>query len=126
MGSQRHALSVVALTIGCALSASGFTEVQIKRNPGGVAVSGEVYAEYWHPDLDHWLYVCLVSSVLRGLVDRPRDDGLVLMARTRVNHNKRVVDGANHYLSPSKDSVSLAQDLLTVIMPPPCQNNAVA
>src|SRR5579864_5032812 len=51
--------------IGHVLFAEGFTEMEVRCEPSGMAGSGTVYAEYWHPDLTCWIYALLEATCLR-------------------------------------------------------------
>jgi hypothetical protein len=100
--------------IGQVLAASGFTEMEVRRNHAGIAVSGTVYAEYWHPALPCWLYTWLEASSLRP-AGESRPDGLVLVARKRVIRGVRVVEGINHFFLPNGTAGALAKELLPIL-----------
>jgi len=62
------------------LAANGLTQCDVHKNESGMAGSGEVYGEYWKPeDPGRRVHVCVESSC----VDRAREDGVILYARTQ-------------------------------------------
>lgn len=119
--------------VGKHLAQEGLTETEIRRNPAGVAVSGEVTAVYWlsgSPCRRVWVEIgatCL--AVLSG-----RKDGASILARVQEyrepteqdrhrlgrRHTKshpgliRCAPGPNQWLSPELNSRELAAALLKI------------
>jgi len=100
------------------LARVGMTGCDLRVNPGGIAVSGDVYAAFWMPESpEKAIYCSIGASACRFLGGR--QDGLCMMARThlRVSHNGGRTwqvrhMGANNWVSPELDSLSLAAYLL--------------
>ena len=79
------------------LAKFGWTECDIRVNPAGPAVSGDVHADYWNPaDPLNTIY-CTIGSSPVSLARRK--DGVIIMARKE----KRVVHDAGRH-SSSKPS----------------------
>lgn len=100
--------------VGAALAKYGFTLMSSNKNEAGIAVSGEVTAEYWHPAHQRWLYCWLEASVLSD----ERSDRVCLVARWREPHGATCRDGANHIIHAlSHDSAWIAQRMLVQVFP---------
>jgi hypothetical protein len=128
-GKERFLRDAAALLreIGKLLAAHGLTEKEIRTNPAGPAVSGEVSACFWKPDEPARRVYCIVgaSGVFGG-----RKDGVTIMARTQamtktpgryaggrrtpkeVWHSGAM--GPNQWLSPALDSAEIAAELLRI------------
>ena len=98
---------------GRALALLGFTEQQIHTNPGGMAVSGEVYAEFRHPAHASWVF-CLIESVPYRFLTPIRGDGVLTTARWREQTGQSITDGDNQHLSAYLESSTLAQRLAQI------------
>jgi len=92
----------------------GFTEWTCNRNEGGIAVSGEVYAQYKHPTIDRWIFVWLESTGLRFTTPL-RMDGVVVTARWRKAVGHYIDEGPNTHYSANLPSDYLARRLLPLV-----------
>ena len=105
------------------LAGMGLTGFALSYNPAGMAVSGDISAEYWS-DVNplQRVYITIGASfVLCG-----RKDGLAVMARThhyeKVERNRKPTQfwpgsprmGANQWLSAAMDSRQLADALMGI------------
>jgi hypothetical protein len=100
---------------GGILARSGWSECDIRVNPAGPAVSGDVHAEFWRPeDLYNTLYCTIgASAVLFG----GRKDGLVIMARREKRADqpgRTFFMGINQWIDPGMNSSELATELLKI------------
>lgn len=137
--------SALLREVGKHLAQHGLTEMEIRRNLAGVAVSGEVTAEYWQsgsPCRRVWVEIgatCL--ALLSG-----RKDGASILARVQEyrepteqdrrrlgrRHTKshpgliRCTPGPNQWLSPEFDSRKLADTLLKIYGPGQSPQNVAA
>lgn len=103
------------------LAKSGLTEADIRINPGGPAVSGDAYADFWSVDTpEETLYVSIGASAVIG----DRTDGLSIYYRThkRANESRgkkpdwRIVQmGTNNWISANATSTEIAHALLKLI-----------
>jgi hypothetical protein len=116
---------------GRRLAAGGLTQMEVRVNAGGIAVSGEVYAEFWDPanPLRHvWVEVSATS--IRSLSGRR--DGASIMARVQLyrpsarqqhprGHGSPLLErdrmGPNLWLSPELTSAQLAERLRLIYDP---------
>lgn len=97
----------------------GFREHEVRTNRAGIAVSGEVYAEVFHPEHQRWVFFWIESTF--GTLSL-RQDTVVITARWR-EHNSRfhhrgrpcVDDGPNQLISASLDTYSVAVRLLPLL-----------
>ena len=100
--------------VGQALYAYGFRDIDLRTNRAGMAVSGEIHAEFRIPDGQRWLYVCLESTACRFLVPGRRD-GVAIIARWREANGSRYVEGPNEWLDASLSSFELAHTLVRLV-----------
>lgn len=114
--------------VGKRLSRHSLTEMEIRRNPAGVAVSGEVTAEYWRPDNPcRRVWVEIGTTCLASLSGRR--DGISILARTQEYRGPakpgqrqkkgrsplvRCTPGPNQWLSPEFNSHEIADALLRI------------
>ena len=118
----RDARAVLKQT-GEFLTRLGWTGPKIRVNLAGVAVSGDVYAEFWKPADPLNIIYCIigVSAIPFG----GRKDGMIIKARQHqreAEHNigrkagklsyptKKM--GPNHFINPGMNSQLLAVELL--------------
>jgi hypothetical protein len=107
------------------LTQSGWTGCEIRINPAGVAVSGDVYAEFWRPaDPLNIIYCTIGASVIPF---GGRKDGVIIMARQhqreahhdsgrkagKVSFRTKTM-GPNHFIAPGMNSQLLAAELLKI------------
>jgi hypothetical protein len=131
-GKERFLRDAAALLrdVGKQLSTHGLTEKEIRTNPAGPAVSGEVSACFWKPDEPARRVYCIIGAcgVFGG-----RKDGVNIMARTqamtkapgRYAAGRRAAKamwqygamGPNQWLSPALDSAEIATELLKIFDP---------
>jgi hypothetical protein len=104
--------------VGQHLARVGMAGCDLRVNPGGIAVSGDVYADFWMPESPEKTIYCTISASACTFLGG-RQDGLCIMARThtRISHNNGRTwhvrhMGANNWVSPEVDSLSLAAYLL--------------
>lgn len=97
----------------------GFREHEVRINRAGMAVSGEVYAEIFHPDHERWMFFWIESS--SGTLSS-RQDTVVITARWREavgrphsQDRHRVVDGPSQLISASLDTYAVAVRLLPLL-----------
>ena len=116
--------------VGKLLAARGLTEKEIRTNPAGPAVSGEVAAYYWKPGSPAHRVYCIIGAcgVFGG-----RKDGVSIMARTQTMREaperyaggrrkpaevwQMGMMGPNQWLSPALDSAEIAAELLKIFDP---------
>ena len=116
--------------VGKQLAAYGLTEKEIRANPAGPAVSGEVLAYFWNPDTPARRVYCIIGAcgVFGG-----RKDGVSIMARTQTMQKaseryaggrrkpaevwQMGMMGPNQWLSPTLDSAEIATELLKIFDP---------
>lgn len=127
MGKEQFLRDAAALLRDTAkhLAAHGLTQSAVCTNRAGVAVSGEVSADYWNPEMLRGVWVQIGSTCLTQLSGRK--DGLSILARWRKYTNQPARrksrpkpqgnDGPNQWLSPEFNSIELAQALLTIYNP---------
>ena len=100
--------------VGAALAKYGFTQMRVSKNVAGVAVSGEICAEYWHPAHQRWLYCRLEASLLAD----ERSDHVSLVACWREPHGANCREGVNQFIQElSHGSVWIAQRMLAQVFP---------
>jgi hypothetical protein len=105
------------------LTRLGWTVCDIRVNTAGVAVSGDVYAEFWKPADPLNIIYCTVgaSSIPFG----GRKDGVIIMARQHqreAHHDsgrkagkasyRTKAMGPNHFVDPGMNSQLLAAELI--------------
>ncbi len=100
--------------VGQALYAYGFRDIDIRTNRAGMAVSGEVMAEFRLPDAKRWLYVCLESTACRFLAPGRRN-GVAIVARWREAAGSRYTEGPNEWIDASLSSFDLAHRLVRLV-----------
>lgn len=107
------------------LTRLGWMECEIRINSAGVAVSGDVYAEFWKPaDPLNIIYCTIGASVIPF---GGRKDGVIIMARQHqreAQHNsgrktgkasyRTKTMGSNHFIDPDMNSQLLAAELLKI------------
>lgn len=97
----------------------GFREHDVRINRGGMAVSGEVYAEVFHPEQQRWVFFWIEST--SGTLSS-RQDMVAIIARWREvvgqpprNGRPCVNDGPNQWISASLDTYTVAVRLLPLL-----------
>ena len=107
------------------LTRLGWTECEIRVNPAGMAVSGDVYAEFWKlADPLNIIYCTIGASAIPF---GGRKDGVTIMARQHQREaqhdNRRKAGkasyctkhmGPNHFIDPGMNSQLLAAELLKI------------
>jgi len=107
------------------LTRLGWTECEIRVNPAGMAVSGDVYAEFWKlADPLNIIYCTIGASAIPF---GGRKDGVIIMARQhqreaqydsgrkagKVSYRTKTM-GSNHFIDPGMNSQLLAAELLKI------------
>jgi len=102
------------------LARHGWTECELRVNPAGAAVSGDVSADYWDPanPLDPVYCTIGASAVAFGA----RKDGVAIMARKEKRaeapngrgYGRRTWMGINQWIDPGMNSQELAARLLEI------------
>ena len=107
------------------LTRLGWTECEIRVNSAGVAVSGDVYAEFWKPADPLNIVYCTIGA--SAIPFGGRKDGVIFMARQHQReahhgsgrkagekpyHTKAM--GPNHFIDPGMNSQLLAAELLKI------------
>lgn len=127
MGKEQFLRDAAALLRETAkhLAAHGLTQSNVCANRAGVAVSGEVSADYRNPETLRGVWVQIGATCLTQLSGRK--DGLSILARWRKYTNQparrksRPVpqgnDGPNQWLSPEFNSLELARAILKIYDP---------
>jgi len=122
----RHAAALLR-EAGKHLSQRGLTRSDVRINRAGMAVSGEVTADYWNPDTLRGVWVEISATCLSLLSGRK--DGVSILARwrtykaesaTRGKHRKQLAhqaEGPNQWLSPEFDSQQLVMAVLNIYDP---------
>lgn len=97
----------------------GMTEMSVRPNKGGIAVSGEVYGEFRAPGSEIGAFVEIGTSVLGGdvLGRDNRADGLVVRAvwRARPKVGRSTPEGGNTWHSPSLEAGAFADVLAKMV-----------
>jgi hypothetical protein len=107
------------------LSRLGWTECEIRVNPAGVAVSGDVYAEFWKPSDPLNIIYCTIGA--SAIPFGGRKDGVIIMARQhqrethqdgrhkagKISYRTKAM-GPNHFMDPVMNCQLLAAELLTI------------
>ena len=120
----RDARSLLKQT-GEFLTRLGWTECEIRINPAGVAVSGDVYAEFWRPADPLNIIYCIIGA--SAIPFGGRKDGVIIMARQhqreaqydsgrkagKVSYRTKTM-GSNHFIDPGMNSQLLAAELLKI------------
>ncbi len=106
------------------LTQHGLTQSDVRTNRAGVAVSGEVTADFWNPETGRGVWLAVSSAGLSFLSGR--QDGVAILARWRTykakptgrsKYQKRLSfqsEGPNQWLSPDLDSQQLATALVKI------------
>jgi hypothetical protein len=107
------------------LTQLGWTECEIRVNSAGVAVSGDVYAEFWKPADPLNIVYCTISA--SAIPFSGRKDGMIIMARQHqreVHHDSgRKAEkisyrtknmGPYHFIDPGMNGQLLAAELLKI------------
>ena len=103
----------------------GWTECDIRINPAGVAVSGDVHADYWNPDDPLHIVYCTIGA--SAIAFGARKDGVTIMARQeqrapnqcggrkqgKVSYRTSLM-GPNQYIDPGMNSQELAAALFKI------------
>lgn len=122
-----HDAQVLLKQAGQFLAPHGLTQSDVHKNESGMAGSGEVYGEYWKlQDPGRRIYVCVESSS----VDRAREDGVILYARTQPYKLEAIrgkkdkqewrrtgQSGPNQWLSAAFNAQELAERILLIYDP---------
>jgi hypothetical protein len=107
------------------LTQLGWTEWDMRVNPGGVAVSGDVYAEFWKPSDPLNIIYCTIGA--SAIPFGGRRDGVIIMARQhqreahpdsgrkagKISYRTKAM-GPNHFIDPGMNCQLLAAELLKV------------
>lgn len=107
------------------LTQSGWTDCEIRVNSAGVAVSGDVYAEFWKPSDPLNIIYCTIGA--SAIPFSGRKDGVIIMARQhqreaphngerkagKVSYRTKTM-GPNHFIDPGMNSQLLAAELLKI------------
>jgi len=107
------------------LTRLGWTECEIRVNPAGMAVSGDVYAEFWKlADPLNIIYCTIGASAIPF---GGRKDGVIIMARQHqreAQHDsgrkagkppyRTKTMGPNHFIDPGMNGQLLAAELLKI------------
>jgi hypothetical protein len=112
---------------GKILARIGWTECDIRVNPAGPAVSGDVHADFWKPDDPLNTVYCTISASCVAFGGRK--DGVLIMARkekrevwkdgrhapsnSKVSY-RNVWMGINQWIDPGMNSQELADQLLKI------------
>jgi hypothetical protein len=109
------------------LARHSLTQSDVRINRAGMAVSGEVTADFWNPEARRGVWVEISTTCLSLLSGR--QDGVSILARWRTykgdpigrsKHRKRSAhqaEGPNQWLSLEFDSQQLAAALLRIYDP---------
>ena len=112
----------MARAIGKLMAENGLPLKEAHKNQGGIAVSGEVYAEYRSRTRPEWgVLVEFGSSSLRGMGLCRAGDGLMILvqfSRWRSNENSRkgcarLIVGENFYVCPHDDAATMAREIFS-------------
>ena len=107
------------------LTRLGWTECEIRVNPAGVAVSGDVSAEFWKPTDPLNIIYCTIGA--SAIPFGGRRDGVIIMARQhqreahpdsgrkagKISYRTKAM-GPNHFIDPGMNCQLLAAELLKV------------
>ena len=107
------------------LARFGWTECDIRVNPAGIAVSGDVHADYWNPDDPLNIVYCTIGA--SAIAFGARKDGVLIMARQeqrapnqsggrkqgKVSYRTSHM-GPNQYIDPGMNSQELAAALFKI------------
>jgi hypothetical protein len=107
------------------LTRLGWTECEIRVNPAGVAMSGDVYAEFWKPTGPLNIIYCTIGA--SAIPFGGRKDGVIIMARQhqreaqhdngrkagKTSYRTKTM-GPNHFIDPGMNCELLAAELLKV------------
>lgn len=107
------------------LTRLGWMECEIRINPAGVAVSGDMYAEFWRPADPLNIIYCTIGA--SAIPFGGRKDGVIIMARQHqreAHHDRgrkaekvsyRIKNmGPNHFIDPGMSGQLLAAELLKI------------
>src|SRR5450759_2992712 len=107
------------------LTRSKWTECEIRGNSAGIAVSGDIYAEFWKPADPLNIVYCTISA--SAIPFSGRKDGVIIMARQHqreAHHDsgrkagkasfRTKAMGPNHFIDPGMNSQLLATELLKI------------
>jgi hypothetical protein len=126
-------------TAGQELERYGFLPAGVVSNPAGIAVSGDVWADYRHPAHDRWIYVNISECSVNMIGEAPpigtlpatrsfttRRDRVTIMGRWRdappegrrgeARSWRSVKDGPNNWYDANLNSRQLANELLTLLL----------
>ena len=105
------------------LARLGWTECELRANPTGVAISGDVYAEFWKPADPLNIIYCTIGA--SAIPFGGRKDGVINMARQHQREAKHDIGrkagklsyptkkmGPNPFINPGMNSQLLAVELL--------------
>ena len=124
--------------VGQELENYGFKPGAVSINPAGIAVSGDVTANYQHPDHDRWLYVNISESFVEMIGEAPpigtfpiqhtrttRKDRITVMGRWREMPPKgtrgdpkswrSLKEGTNNWFDANLTSQQLAAKLIHLL-----------
>lgn len=107
------------------LTRLGWTECELRVNPAGVAVSGDVYAEFWKPSDPLNIIYCTIGA--SAIPFGGRKDGVIIMARQhqrevhqdgghkegKISYRTKAM-GPNHFIDPGMNGQLLAAELLKI------------
>lgn len=101
--------------VGKELAKAGLTEQDVRPNRGGIAVSGEVYAEFRAPGEDIGIFAEVSSTCVAHLSGR--GDGVTIRAVWRCRRRERMhtPEGPNRWVNPNGTAASTAAELTGVL-----------
>jgi hypothetical protein len=126
-------------TVGQELERYGFLPAGVVSNPAGIACSGDVWANYQHPDHDRWIYVNISEVGVDMIGEAPpigtfpiqhsvttRKDRITVMGRWREMPTKgtrgdpkswrSLKEGPNNWYDANLNSLELAYELLRLLL----------
>lgn len=126
-------------TVGQELERYGFHPAAVAINPGGIALSGEVSANYRHPSHDRWIYLnvseCGVETIgeAEAIGTSPgrlrfttRKDRVTVMGRWRepplegtrgeARSWRSIKDGPNTWYDANRNSREFANEVLRLLL----------
>ena len=101
--------------VGTHLAFIGLVEQKIWKNRGGIAVSGEVYGEFFKPGKNIGVFVEVGTSCVRGHFSR-KEDGVCIRAVWRCRHrdHAHTPEGRNEWIDPNYNDQQIASCLETI------------
>jgi hypothetical protein len=118
------------------LARRGLTQLDVRINRAGMAVSGEASADYWNPDTMRGVWVEISTTCLSLLSGRK--DGVSILTRWRTykaepagrgkprKRPAQQAEGPNQWLSPEFEAERLAAALIEIYDPQSSPSNPTA